>query len=189
MYVICNALLFQKWRVTLKENNSMKKLLPLIIIVLILAVAATLFISMAKETQPLSIAKGNMEMKALDFKVNFTNDPYCKMLITTKRNASQVASPSGKTWFFDDPVCMVKWLEDKSFKESAKLWIYTIDTQQWIDAKKAWYGVTDKTAMHYGFAARENRAEKTIGYEEMVLRALRGETLANPKIRKKLLGE
>jgi len=167
----------------------MKKLLPLIIIVLILAVAATLFISMAKNDQPLSIAKGNMEMKALDFKVNFTNDPQCKMLIATKRNACQVATPSGKTWFFDDPVCMVQWLQNKSFKASAKLWIYTIDTNKWIDAKKAWYGVTDKTAMHYGFAAREHKSEKTIGYEEMALRALRGETLANPKIRKKLLGE
>ena len=167
----------------------MKKLLPPLIILLILAISATIFISMAKDDQPLTIAKGNMEMKALDFKENFTNDSYCKMIISTKRNASQVATKSGKTWFFDDPACMVEWLQNKSFKASAKLWIYTIDTNKWIDAKSAWYGVTDKTAMHYGFGAREAKSEGTINYEEMALRVLRGETLANPKIRKKLLGE
>jgi hypothetical protein len=167
----------------------MKKLLPLLIILLILAISATIFISMAKDEQPVTLAKGNMEMKALDFKLNFTNDSHCKMLISTKINASQVATKSGKTWFFDDPACMIEWLQNKSFKASAKLWIYTIDTNKWIDAKSAWYGVTDKTAMHYGFGAREQKVEKTINYEEMVLRVLRGETLANPKIRKKLLGE
>ena len=167
----------------------MKKLLPLVIILLILAVSATIFISMAKEEQPVTIVKGNSAMKALDFKVNFTNDSHCKMIIRTKNNASQVVHPDGRTWFFDDPVCMVEWLKNKAFKSSAKLWIYTIDTHQWIDAKSAWYGVTDKTAMHYGFGAREKQEEGTIDYETMALRAVRGETLANPKIRKKLLGE
>jgi nitrous oxide reductase accessory protein NosL len=83
---------------------------------------------------------------------------------------------------------MVEWLEKKSFKKEAKIWVYTLDTNQWIDAKKAWYGVTDKTAMHSGFGAREEKIEKSIDFSEMSLRALRGETLANPKIRKKLLG-
>jgi len=166
----------------------MKKLLPLLIIFVILAVSAVIFISMAKNEQPITIMKGNKEMKALDFKVNFTNDTHCKMIIREKKNTSQVVNPEGKTWFFDDPACMVEWLKDKSFKESAKIWIFTIDTHKWIDAKTAWYRVTDKTAMHSGFGAIEAKAEGTIGFKEMSLRVLRGETLANPKIRKKLLG-
>mgnify|MGYP001551634868 FL=1 len=111
------------------------------------------------------------------------------MLITTQRNSMQVVSPDGKTWFFDDPGCMVLWLKDKSFKADAKLWVYTIDTKQWIDAKTAWYGVKDKTAMHYGFGAREKKTEDSIDYKEMELRMLRGENLSNPKVRKKLLSE
>jgi len=166
----------------------MKKLLPLVIIFVILGITAVIFVSMAKNDQPITIVKGNTEMKPLPLKVNFTNDPYCKMLIIEQRNSSQVVSPDGKTWFFDDPACMVLWLQDKAFKETAKLWIYSIDTKKWIDAKKAWYGRTDQTAMHYGFGARENKTEDAIDFASMSLHVLRGEHLGNPKIRKMLLG-
>jgi len=166
----------------------MKKILPLLIILLILGITAVVFISMAKNDQPITIVKGNTEMKALPLKVNFTNDPYCKMLITKEDNAAQVVAPDGKTWFFDDPGCMVLWLQDKDFKKSAKIWVHTLDTHKWIDAKSASYGVKDRTEMHYGFGARENKTDETIDFDEMVLRMYRGENLTNPKIRKKLLG-
>lgn len=167
----------------------MKKLIPLLIILAVMGIIAIIFISMAKDKQPITIVKNNTEMKALPLKVNFTNDSYCKMLITTERNSMQVVSPDGNTWFFDDPGCMVLWIEDKPFKEDAKIWVHTIDTQKWVDAKKAWYGVVDKTEMHYGFGARENHVEGSIDFNEMRLRMLRGEHLVNPKIRKKLLGK
>jgi len=167
----------------------MKKLLPLLVIVIILGISAVIFISMAKNKQPVTIIKGNVEMKALNFKLKATNDSHCKMLINSKINTSQVVNPDGETWFFDDPACMVEWLQNKSFKHSAKLWIYTLDTEKWIDAKSAHYGVTDKTSMHSGFGAREKQLNQSIGFKEMSLRVLRGETLVNPKIRKKLLGE
>jgi len=166
----------------------MKKLIPLLIIIVIMSIIAVVFVSMAKDKQPVTMVKDNTEMKALPLKVNFTNDAYCKMLITTKRNSMQVVSPDGKTWFFDDPGCMVLWLQNKSFKVDANLWVFTIDTKQWIDGKTAWYGVKDKTEMQYGFGAREKKIEGAIDYTEMELRILRGEHLGNPKIRKKLLG-
>ena len=168
---------------------TLKKLLPLVIIFVILGITAVIFISMAKNDQPVTIIKGNMEMKALALKVNFTNDPYCKMLIIEQRNSTQVVSPDGKTWFFDDPACMVLWLQEKAFKDTAKLWIHSIDTKQWIDARKAWYGRADRTAMHYGFGAREHKTENVIDFTAMSLHVLRGEHLGNPKIRKMLLGK
>jgi copper chaperone NosL len=167
----------------------MKKLIPLIIILLVIGIIAMIFISMAKDKQPVTVVKNNTKMEALPLKVNFTNDSYCKMLITTERNSMQVVAPDGKTWFFDDPGCMVLWLEDKPFKAHAKIWVNTIDTNRWIDAKKVWYGVIDQTQMHYGFGARETKTEGSIDFQEMQLRMLRGEHLGNPKIRKKLLGK
>ncbi len=166
----------------------MKKLLPLLVILVIISITAVIFTSIAKKKQPVTIVKNNTAMKALPLKVNFTNDSYCKMLITTQRNSMQVVSPEGKTWFFDDPGCMVLWLQDKAFKADANVWVYTIDSKKWIDAKKAWYGVKDHTEMHYGFGAREKKTEGTIDFNEMEIRMLRGEHLGNPKIRKKLLG-
>ncbi|MEA3457009.1 MAG: hypothetical protein U9R26_10925 [Campylobacterota bacterium] len=166
----------------------MKKLIPIIVIVLMLAIIATLFISMAKEDQPVTIIKGNMEMKALPIKLNHTNDTQCAMLIKTNYNTAQLAIPDGRTWFFDDPGCMVLWIEDKPFRKEAKLWVHTIDTNRWINAKKARFGITDRSEMGYGFGAREHDANQTIDFEEMRLRMLRGENLTDPKIRKKLLG-
>jgi len=165
-----------------------KKLIPIIVIVLMLAIIATIFISMAKEDQPVTIVKGNMEMKVLPIKLNHTNDTQCAMLIKTNHNAAEVVAPDGRTWFFDDPGCMVLWIEDKPFRKEAKLWVHTIDTEKWIDARKAHFGVTDHSEMGYGFGARENDSNQTIDFEEMHLRMLRGENLTDPKIRKKLLG-
>ena len=167
----------------------MKKVLPLLVTFVFMAIIAMIVISMAQEEQPVTIVKGNVAMKALPIKLNFTNDTQCKMLIKSEKNTAQVAIPDGRTWFFDDPGCMVLWLEGKPFKDTAKLWVHSIDTQKWVDAKEAHYGITDHTAMHYGFGARENMADKTIDYAEMCLRMLRGENLTDPKIRKKLTGE
>ncbi|MEA3418918.1 MAG: hypothetical protein U9Q90_05910 [Campylobacterota bacterium] len=166
----------------------MKKIIPIIAIVLMLAIIATIFISMAKEDQPITIITGNMEMKPLPIKINHTNDPQCAMLIKTNYNTAQIAAPDGRTWFFDDPGCMVLWIEDKPFRDQAKLWVHTIDTKQWINAKTARFGITDRSEMGYGFGARERETNETIDFEEMRLRMLRGENLTDPRIRKKLLG-
>jgi len=167
----------------------MKKILPLLVTLVFMVIVAMIVISMAKENQPVTIVKGNIEMKPLDIKLNATNDTHCKMIIKSLDNSAEVVSPDGRTWFFDDVGCMVLWLEGKSFKDDAKLWVHTVDSKKWIDAKKAFYGVTDHTAMHYGFGARESSSEKSIDFDEMRLRMLRGENLTDPKIRKKLLGE
>jgi len=167
----------------------MKKLLSVILTLLILATIAVIFISMAKKDAPIVIEKGNFAHKPLPIKLNKTNDTQCAMLIKSERNAAEVVAPDGRTWFFDDPGCMVLWLKDKPFKEKATLFVHTLDTKEWIDAKKAYYGVKDHTQMHYGFGARAKKSNETIDFNEMVLRMYRGETLANPKIRKRLLGK
>ena len=166
----------------------MKKAMPIVATLIFVAVLALIFLSMAKEEGPVTIVKGNSAFKPLPIKLERTNDTECKMLIKTERNAAEVVAPDGRTWFFDDPGCMVLWLKNKEWADQAKLWVHTLDTNRWVDARKAWYGVTDSTAMHYGFGARENRCKECIDFEEMRLRMLRGENLSNPKIRKKLLG-
>jgi len=152
------------------------------------AIIAGIFVSMAKKDGPITIVSGNKEAKPLPIQLNKTNDTQCAMLIKSEENAAEVVAPDGRTWFFDDPGCMVLWLKDKPFKDQAKLWVHTIDTKTWIDARKAHYGVTDHTEMHYGFGARAKPTPKSIDFEEMTLRMYRGENLTDPKIRKKLLG-
>ncbi len=166
----------------------MKRVLPFLVSLVMVAIIAGIFVSMAKKDAPITIVSGNVAKKPLPIKYNKTNDTECAMLIKSDRNAAEVVAPDGRTWFFDDPGCMVKWLKDKSFKDKATLWVHTLDTKRWIDARKAHYGVADHTEMHYGFGAREKEINGSIGFGEMQLRMYRGENLTNPKIRKKLLG-
>ncbi len=166
----------------------MKKLLPMLTIILILAVAAILFLSLSKKEEMITIQKGNIQKLPLPIKKGHVNDTECRMVITDTTHACEVIAPNGNTWFFDDPGCMIKWLKDKAFTDKATLWVKTFDTHKWIDAKKAWYAQTDKTPMHYGFGAREVHKKGYINFDEMRLKMLRGENLTDPRIRKKLLG-
>jgi hypothetical protein len=166
----------------------MKKILPILSIALLIAVIAIVLVSVAKKDAPVAIVKGNTAFKPLPIKLNHTNDTECAMLIKSERNAMEVVAPDGRTWFFDDPGCMIKWLKEREWADKAVLWAHTLDTKRWINARKAWYGVKDHTAMHYGFGAREHKCNSCIDFEQMKLRMLRGENLTNPKIRKKLLG-
>jgi len=166
----------------------MKKVLSILLTITLLVVVAVIAISALKKDTPITISKGNRAQKPLPIKLNKTNDTECAMLIKTEKNAAEVALKDGRTWFFDDPGCMVKWLKDKPFKDSAKLWVHTVDSNKWIDAKEAKYKVTYHSAMHYGFGSLELGDSKSIDFKEMTLRMYRNETLANPKFRKKLLG-
>jgi hypothetical protein len=82
---------------------------------------------------------------------------------------------------------MVKWLEKKSFRDEATIWVHSLDTKRWIDGRVAYYTRDEKTPMEYGFGAYERRKEALISFQEMKLFTLRGETMANPSIRRELL--
>ena len=135
------------------------------------------------------IKENNLNKLPYNLVVNRYQDSDCGMVIDDLRDASQVISPSGKTWFFHDHGGFVKWLEDKAFKDKAKIWVMSRDSKKYIDARLSFYSLTDETPMDYGFAAYEKKADGHVNFDTMRLRMLRGETLNNPHIRKKLLGK
>jgi len=132
----------------------------------------------------------NYEKVALEFKENEVQCPQCNMFLVHKEHTAQAITSDNKTYFFDDPGCLVLWIDQKHKKKANEIvkWVYAHDSKKWIDAQKAFYSFSDKTPMNYGFTAYENEIENYIGYDEMRLRMLRGENMTNPKIRKKLLG-
>ncbi len=148
-----------------------------------------LLVGCEKREVATSISKNG---KPVAIKLGVTVDPECGMEVKTMKHASEAILKNGKTIVFDDPGCMIKWLHKNNFKpKNVTLWTFADDTHKWINAKKAKYVMTDSTPMHYGFGAYENKkdtSKKLINFQEMRLRMLRGETLQNPKIRKKLLG-
>lgn len=91
--------------------------------------------------------------------------------------------------YFDDIGCMILWAKDKGIDlTKVKTKVFTNDTKKFIDAQIANYTIGDKTPMAYGFAAYENLEKNRINFNEVILRMLRGENMANRKIRKQILG-
>jgi len=166
----------------------MKKLIPAFSILVVMAIVVILFVSLSKKENMTTIHKGNINKLPIPIKPGHFHDTQCAMVITDTTYACEVIAPNGNTWFFDDPGCMVKWIEDKPFKDEAILWAYARDTDTWIDAKKAWYSLTDPTPMNYGFGAYENPKEGYIDFRQMTMKMLRGENLTDPRVKKKLLG-
>ena len=165
----------------------MKKVMPVFVVFVFIAIIVGVFLSL-EHTQKMTVIKeGNKDRVALKMKVGKYQDSFCGMVIDDLDFASQVVSKSGKTWFFHDHADFVEWLKDKKFKDSVVIWVMSRDTHRWIDGKKAYYSVDEETPMHSGFGAYEHKKENLIDFDEMRLRVLRGETMQNPKIRRKLL--
>ena len=126
----------------------------------------------------------------IEFKDNTLQCPRCFMYLVGKKHTAQAIDAAGKTYFFDDPGCLILWTkEQKIASETLTLWIYSMDTHRWIDMRKAHFDTKEITPMGHGFAAYENAQEGFIDFEEMHLHMLRGESMANPKIKKQLLGQ
>jgi len=135
-------------------------------------------------------ASSNPQMIALDFNASGATCPKCRMGVEHNENAAQVVFEDEKTYIFDDVGCLVLWIEQvKANREAIKMFVFTKDTHRWIDAKKAFYSLKDETPMGYGFGGYEKNQAEFIDFETMRLKMLRGENMADPKIRKMLLGQ
>ena len=164
----------------------MKKIIFIIVFIVSIII---IFLSLSSSKQMVVRIDGNYEMKPLPIKIGHYQDSDCGMVIDEISYAAEVVSPNGATWFFHDLGGMVHWIENKPFKDKAKLWVRSVDTKKWIDAKKAWYSRTDNTPMGYGFGAYEYKKNGLISFEKMRILMLRGKTLNNPRVRKELLGD
>ncbi|MDX9961949.1 MAG: hypothetical protein RBS32_10825 [Aliarcobacter sp.] len=167
----------------------MKKILPFLTVFIIIAIIVIIFLSMSNKKQMLVIYEGNHTHTPIDIKLNHFQDTQCGMTITQNKHSAQAISPEGKTWFFDDVGCLALWYNNIKFQKEAILWVYTNDTNEYIDARTAWFNRTDTTPMGHGFGAFKNKQDGFITFEEVTLKVLRGEDLRNPFIKKELLGK
>ena len=167
----------------------MKKLLPFLTIIIIIAIIVTIFLSMSNSKQMVVLKEGNKTQEPLEIILGKFQDSDCGMIITDMTYASQVVAPDGKTWFFHDHGGMANWLKDKEFKNSAKIWVMSKDSKKYIDGRTAWFSRSENTPMRYGFGAYEQKQDGFITFDDMSLKVLRNETMANPVYRKELSGK
>ena len=164
----------------------MKKVI--LIIFPIVSLVFLLYYNYVSGLKPTDIA--NNKKIALDFKDNEVQCPECHMFLVGKLYTAQAITKDGKTHFFDDPGCLVLWLEERKIDpKDIIIWFYTTDTKKWKKYDEVFFSVKDKTPMLYGFGAYEKNKKGFISFKEMRVRMLRGENLTNPKIRKRILQE
>lgn len=167
----------------------MKKALPILTILILVAIIVGIFLSMSNQKQMVVIHEGNHKHEPVDIKLSHFQDTQCGMTITKLEDSVQAISLDGKTWFFDDVGCFALWYKNITFQKDVIVWVYSRDTKEYIDGKKAWYTRKDITTMGYGFAAYKTKDEDMIAFDEMILKMYRGENMTNPLIRKKLIGK
>ncbi len=137
--------------------------------------------------EKIGVYKMSKDGKPVEFKPGEVQCVECTMQLESKLHSAQAIMPDKKVYFFDDPGCMAKWYLKQKQKEKIALWVYTNDTHRYIDARKAWYKLGDKTPMNYGFGAYEKRLQGGVDFKEFLAMMARGENMSNPAIRKKYL--
>jgi len=158
-------------------------------IFVIIIIIIGIFLSLSTTQNMIVIYPNNTTKEPIQIVLNKFQDSDCGMVIDDITYASQVVSPSGKTWFFHDHGGMVHWLNDKSFKDEAVIWVMSRDTKSWINGRNAFYSRDEITPMFYGFGAYKNKKDNLIDFKTMSLYMLRGETMANPLIKKQIQKE
>jgi copper chaperone NosL len=169
----------------------LKKLIPLLIVLLLIVGIVTIFTSLANVQRMTVVYEGNTTKLPIEIEFNHFQDSECGMIIDDITYASQVIASDGKTWFFHDHGGMASWLflKTERFQNEAVIWVWAKDSTRWIDGKMAWYSRNDITPMAYGFGAYMSKRARFVSFNDMQGYMERGETLANLDKRKQIMDE
>jgi copper chaperone NosL len=79
----------------------------------------------------------------------------CRMAVSVRPFAAQAVARSGRTDFFDDIGCLVRWAPENAPAKETALFVVDYETGAWLDAKNAHYVrcETLDTPMSSGLAA------------------------------------
>ena len=130
----------------------------------ILGVLVGMFTLMACSDQPESIVYGQ-DVCA-----------FCKMGITDPRYAAEIVTRKGRVYKFDSIECMVAATLDGTVDpgEVKRYWVKDWKTQEWVDARKAFYLQSSSLRSPMGlnitaFASRKDLEEVKMTYDGMEL--------------------
>ncbi len=78
---------------------------------------------------------------------------HCAMVLSDHRFGAEVLTSDGDRFFFDDPGCMVLFVEERKLA-SARSWVRDEGAGRWVDARTARYEGGAQTPMDFGFEAK-----------------------------------
>jgi copper chaperone NosL len=90
---------------------------------------------------------------------------HCGMVLSDRRYGAQLLTAGGDRLYFDDPGCLVLYLQDHEHGAApARAWVRDALTGAWEDARSAHYAAGAHSPMDYGFEARPGG---DVGWEAM----------------------
>ncbi len=114
--------------------------------------------------------------------------PTCNMHIDDLKLHSTSLHVNNSVHNFDDIGCMILFAKENQLNlNRIESKVYTNDTNRYIDSSTAYYTTDENSPMGYGFSAYEKEEPNSIRFDEVIINMLRGEHMANPKIRKQSL--
>lgn len=190
----------------------MKKFLPYIILV---GMFFYLYLQNQNSVEYIYYIDGNSAKEPLPVE-ELKKDKYifcseCDMMVKNIRYSGQVIVPSGRTYFFNDISCMIRWIDKQKYKDDElAIFVYIPECSCYMDAYEAWYVRDGLTPLGYGVVAfgtsmeaqrsdmllnaedygEENfeqysgNEKEIYGFDEVRKFVLRGETLLHPVARK-----
>ena len=122
----------------------------------------------------LSACGNDKQTGAVDVKWDRDACERCQMMLSERNFSAQVRFfPEGKrskVYKFDDMGCAVLWLDTQPYKDDPKteVWVNNYLTNDWVNAKKAWFTRGLTTPMNYGLGAQPEQVEGALNYEQAV---------------------
>lgn len=90
---------------------------------------------------------------------------YCRMLISEPRFAAQLVAQDGSVSSFDDPGCLLAYLEERQPSVGA-LWFHHDREERWLSEAQVAFEEVPHTPMGYGLGAVEAGSPGALGLAE-----------------------
>lgn len=96
----------------------------------------------------------------------------CHMVIAERRFAAEVrGGPEDEVFKFDDIGCVVFWLKNQPWADTARIWVANGVNQAapatWLDARQARYSGGYRSPMRYGYAAHDSAPAAALDFATM----------------------
>ena len=91
-----------------------------------------------------------------------------KMIISVRNYAAQTINPhNGDRFYWDDIGCAILWFDEKGieWEDEAITYVKDVNTNEWLNAKEAYYTHGAITPMDFGFSAHETKQDGVENYD------------------------
>jgi hypothetical protein len=90
---------------------------------------------------------------------------HCRMAVGEPAHAAQLITTDGDALFFDDPGCLMKYLDDRSPKVH-RIWFHAHASERWLSAGDVGFVTGVTTPMGFGLAATDRTASGALTLDQ-----------------------